>query len=127
MSVLLSLFVVCAQLSIIAIGGATAVLPELQRQVVDVHHWMDATAFGALFALAQAAPGPNVLVVTLVGWQVAGIAGALVATIGILLPSGLLTWCVAGAWHRFRDRPCSSWRLRRCWRRPQQPDGLPAC
>jgi chromate transporter len=105
MSVLLALFVVCAQLSIIAIGGATAVLPELQRQVVDVHHWMDATAFGALFALAQAAPGPNVLVVTLVGWQVAGIAGALVATVGILLPSGLLTWCVAGAWHRFRDRP----------------------
>lgn len=102
---LIWLFIVCAQLSIVAIGGATAVLPELQRQVVDVHHWMDVAEFGALFALAQAAPGPNVLVVTLVGWQVAGIAGALVATVAILLPSGLLTWCVAGAWHRFRDRP----------------------
>jgi chromate transporter len=101
----LSLFLVCAQLSIVAVGGATAVLPELQRQVVDVHHWMGAQEFGALFALAQAAPGPNVLVVTLVGWRVAGLGGAFAATVGMLLPSGLLTWCVLGAWHRFRDRP----------------------
>lgn len=99
------LFLVCAQLSLIAVGGAVAVLPELQRQVVDVHHWMGAPEFGDLFALAQAAPGPNVLVVTLVGWRVAGIAGALAATAGILLPSGVLTWLVMGAWHRFRDRP----------------------
>ena len=101
----LALFLVCAQLSIVAIGGATAVLPELQRQVVDVHHWMGEAEFGALFALAQAAPGPNVLVVTLLGWRVAGLAGAGAATLGMLLPSGLLTWFVAGAWHRFQDRP----------------------
>ena len=99
------LFLVCAQLSLVAVGGAVAVLPELQRQVVDVHHWMGAAEFGALFALAQAAPGPNVLVVTLVGWRVAGLAGALSATAGMLLPSGVLTWFVMGAWHRFRDRP----------------------
>lgn len=102
------LFLVSAQLSLIAVGGAVAVLPELQRQVVDVHHWMGPREFGDLFALAQAAPGPNVLVVTLVGWRVAGLAGALAATAGILLPSGLLTWVVMGAWQRFRDRP---WRV----------------
>lgn len=99
------LFLVCAQLSIVAVGGATAVLPELQRQVVEVHGWMGAREFGALFALAQAAPGPNVLVVTLVGWRVAGVPGALAATVGMLLPSGVLTWFVMGAWQRFRDRP----------------------
>ena len=99
------LFLVCAQLSLIAVGGAVAVLPELQRQVVEVHRWMGALEFGNLFALAQAAPGPNVLVVTLVGWRVAGIPGALSATAGMLRPSGVLTWVVMGAWHRFRDRP----------------------
>ncbi len=110
------LFLVCAQLSLVAVGGIAPILPELQRQVVDVHGWMGATEFGALFALAQAAPGPNVLVVTLVGWRVAGLAGALAATVGMLLPSGLITWLVAGAWQRFRDRP---------WRRAVQAGLVP--
>ncbi len=110
------LFLVCAQLSVVAVGGIAPILPELQRQVVDVHGWMGATEFGALFALAQAAPGPNVLVVTLVGWRVAGLAGALAATVGMLLPSGLITWLVAGAWQRFRDRP---------WRRAVQAGLVP--
>ena len=100
-----ALFLVCVQLSLVAVGGAVAVLPELQRQVVAVHGWMGLREFGELFALAQAAPGPNVLVVTLVGWRGAGLAGALAATAGMLLPSAVLTWVVMGAWHRFRDRP----------------------
>ena len=91
-----SLFLICLQLSLVAVGGATTVLPELQRQVVDVHGWMGLHSFGALFALGQAAPGPNVLVFTLVGWQVAGPAGAAAATLGVLLPSSLLTWFVGG-------------------------------
>ncbi len=99
------LFIVCAQLGMVAIGGMITVLPELQRQVTAVHGWLSPAEFGALYALAQAAPGPNVLVVTVVGWRVAGAAGAAAATAGALLPSGLLTWFVAGLWHRFRDRP----------------------
>jgi chromate transporter len=97
-----------AQLSLVAIGGVNAVLPELKRQVVERHAWMSAGDFAALYALAQAAPGPNMLVSTLIGWRVAGPLGALVATGALVGPCALLTWLVAGAWQRFRDRP---WRL----------------
>jgi len=92
-----------ALLSLIAVGGAVPVLPEMQRMVVDNHGWMSASTFASLFALAQAAPGPNVLVVSLIGWQVAGLAGAAVATVAMITPSSLLTYAVAAAWERFRD------------------------
>ena len=91
-----------AELSMLAVGGANALVPEMQRQV-ESQGWMGPAEFGALFALAQAAPGPNMLVVTLVGWQVAGLSGALVATGAFVVPSGLLTYVVSGLWHRFRD------------------------
>jgi chromate transporter len=99
---------VFGQLSLVSVGGINTVLPELQRQVVDRHGWMTDGEFAALFALAQAAPGPNMLVSTLIGWHVAGLAGALAATAALVGPCAVLTWLVAGAWHRFRDRP---WRL----------------
>lgn len=100
-----SLAAVFGQLSLLAVGGGNTVLPEMQRQVVEVHHWMTAPQFAALFALAQASPGPNMLVSTLIGWRVAGWAGALVATGGLIGPSCLLTYVTAGAWQRFRNRP----------------------
>jgi chromate transporter len=100
---LAELAVVYAQLSLLAFGGANAVLPEMQRQVVDVHHWMSAHEFAALYALAQAAPGPNMMVVSLVGWRVAGFWGALVTTGAIAGPSSVLTFLLSGLWFRFRD------------------------
>jgi chromate transporter len=106
-----TLAVLFAQLSLLAFGGGNAVLPEMQRQVVEVHHWMTAQDFAALYALAQAAPGPNMLVSTLIGWHVAGLAGALAATFGLTLPSCALTMAVSTAWYRFRDAP---------WRRTVQ-------
>lgn len=111
MSTLADLALVYAQLSLLAFGGANAVLPEMQRQVVDVHHWMSAHEFAALFALAQAAPGPNMMVVSLVGWRVAGFWGALVSTGAVAAPSSVLTLLVSGVWFRFRDAP---------WRRALQ-------
>lgn len=99
------LAVVFAQLSLLAFGGGNSVLGEMQRQVVEVHPWMSAQEFAALYALAQAAPGPNMLVSTLVGWRVAGLAGALVATAGMCGPSSLLTFVTIGLWYRFRNRP----------------------
>jgi chromate transporter len=105
MNTLADLATVYLQLSLLAFGGANAVLPEMQRQVVDVHHWMDAREFASLYALAQAAPGPNMMVVSLVGWRVAGFWGALVTTAAVAAPSSVLTLLVSGAWFRFKDAP----------------------
>lgn len=99
---LASLGALFGQLALLAVGGVNTVVPEMQRQVVQVHGWMAARDFAALFAVAQAAPGPNMLVATLVGWRVAGLAGAAVATISLVAPACLLTFLVCGAWHRFR-------------------------
>jgi Chromate transport protein ChrA len=72
---LLTLALQFSLLSFLAIGGAITALPEMHRQAVDVYHWMTSTQFTQLVAIAQAAPGPNVLIVTLIGQQVAGIPG----------------------------------------------------
>jgi chromate transporter len=79
-----------ALVSAIAFGGATTVIPEMHRFLVEQHHWIDNSTFAALFAISQASPGPNVLFVALFGWQVAGLAGALVATLAMCGPSSLL-------------------------------------
>ena len=92
-------------LSLMAFGGANAVVPELHREVVNVHHWMGDRDFAALFAIAQAAPGPNVMISTLVGWKVAGLAGALVATFAMCAPACVLAVSVAKIWDRYRAAP----------------------
>ena len=95
-------------LSMLSIGGANAIIPEIHRRVVDVQHWMTDADFAQLFALSQAAPGPNVLIVSLIGWKVAGVIGGVVAMLAMSGPSSLLTYGVAHAWERFRDAP---WRV----------------
>jgi chromate transporter len=89
-------------LSLVAVGGVTSVLPEVHRVVVEVHHWMTDTQFTNLFAISQAAPGPNMLLVTLIGWQVAGFPGAVVATAAMCAPSCTLSYFVERVWQRFR-------------------------
>ena len=116
MSELGNLAAIFGQLSVLAIGGVAPVLPELQRQVTDVHGYMDRPTFAALFALAQAAPGPNMMVSTLIGLHVAGFTGALVATGALIGPSSMLTFITARLWHRFRERP---------WRRVVQAGLVP--
>jgi chromate transporter len=71
---LIALALIFSQLSVLAFGGGNTILPEMQRQVVEVHGWMSAADFSALFALGQAAPGPNLMVVTLVAgtWRGGG-------------------------------------------------------
>lgn len=94
-------------LSIVAFGGGNAALPEMHRIAVEQHHWMTDRTFADIFAVAQAAPGPNILVVALIGFQVAGIAGAFAATLALCLPSSLLIYCLFGVWDRLRHW---SWR-----------------
>ena len=102
---LAALALIFMQCSLVAFGGGNSALPEMHRQVVDVHHWMTGADFAALYALAQAAPGPNLMVAPLIGWQVAGLAGMLVATFGIFGPSSLVTILALHLWRRFKDQP----------------------
>jgi chromate transporter len=81
-------------ISLVAIGGANAVLPEIHHQVVDVQSWMNNETFAGLFSLAQVAPGPNILIVSLIGWYVAGLPGLVIATVSVILPSCFLAFLV---------------------------------
>jgi chromate transporter len=101
--VLLELAAQFLALSLLSFGGANAILPDIHRQVVDVHHWMTSAEFTQMFALSQAAPGPNVLVVSLVGWKVAGVIGGIVAMLSMCGPSSVLTYCVAHVSERYRE------------------------
>jgi chromate transporter len=95
-------------LSVLAVGGVNAVTPEIQRQVVETNRWMTSREFAELFAVAQATPGPNMLIATVVGWKVAGVLGAVVATLCMCGPSSLIVYGVSRTWDRFRDRPWRS-------------------
>jgi chromate transporter len=102
--IVLQLFLDFTLLSFVAFGGATALLPEMHRVVVDNHHWLNDTTFTHLYAIAQAAPGPNVLVVTLIGWEVAGLAGALAATAAMCLPMSIVIYLLIDRWEAFAGK-----------------------
>jgi chromate transporter len=106
---LLELVLVFAPLSLVAVGGANAVLPDIHRQVVTVHGWMSEAEFANAFVLAQAVPGPNILVVSLIGWSVAGVPGALVALLAMCGPSSVLALAIARA---LRSARAARWRYR---------------
>ncbi len=88
---LLSMALHFAMLSLLGVGGAITTAPDMQRYVVLEHRWLTDAQFSASIAIAQAAPGPNVLFVAVIGWNVAGLAGVAATMIGCLLPSTALT------------------------------------
>jgi chromate transporter len=94
-----------AVLSVVSVGGIPSVMPEMQRLVVDVQGWMSAAEYTQIFAIAQAAPGPNVLVTALIGWKVAGVPGGLVALGAFCAPAAILAYSIGGLWDRMRDAP----------------------
>lgn len=102
---MLDLFLYFALLSLLSVGGISAVMPEMQRFIVDVKGWTSPEEFVQLFAIAQAAPGPNVLIVSLIGWKLFGLGGALMALFAMCGPAAALSWWVSGLWERFRDAP----------------------
>lgn len=79
-----------ALLSLLAIGGAITTAPDMQRWVVGERGWLTDAQFTASVALAQAAPGPNVLFVAVIGWNVGGLMGVLATMAGSMLPSSTL-------------------------------------
>ncbi|MDB5906518.1 MAG: chromate transporter [Massilia sp.] len=106
-----NLFAHYLMLSLMSIGGAISTTPEMHRFLVEQHHWLTQAQFNESIALAQAAPGPNVLFVALMGWHVGMNAGSLAAALlgvavtmlGILLPSTMLTYVAAQWGHRNRE------------------------
>ena len=78
-----SLIATFGLMSLFAVGGANAAIPEMHRIAVDVHHWMSDRQFADIYAISQLSPGPNVLIVTLIGYAVAGFGGALVASAAV--------------------------------------------
>jgi chromate transporter len=89
----------------VAIGGPSAILPDINRYVVDLHHLLSNREFAELYTLAQAAPGPNVMYTTLIGWHLAGWSGALATTIPLLVPATTLTLIVGHFIERYPDAP----------------------
>ncbi len=116
----LALFTHFASLSLLAVGGAITTVPDMHRYLVNERHWLTDPQFTASIAMAQAAPGPNVLFVALMGWNVGmnaagglgagpaawGLAllGVAVSMLGILLPSTTLTFVAARWGHQNRER-----------------------
>ena len=106
-----SLFLHYLSLSLLSIGGAITTAPDMHRFLVDQQGWLTDAQFNASIAIAQAAPGPNVLFVALLGWNVGvnaggaltGLLGVLMAMTGILIPSTTLTYLAASWGHRNRE------------------------
>lgn len=111
------LFFYYLSLSLLAVGGAIATAPDMHRFLVERQGWLTDAQFSASIALAQAAPGPNVLFIALLGWNVGlnaggpgasgwayGLLGALLCMVGVMLPSSTLTWMATRWAHRHRER-----------------------
>src|SRR5215472_19164210 len=91
-----------AVLSLFAVGGGNAAIPEMHRYAVDVQHWLSDRQFADSFALAQLTPGPNLIIVTLIGYRVGGIAAAIVATLAMCAPPCVIAYLVGRTAERFK-------------------------
>ncbi len=101
---LIHLFLVFSLLSVLAVGGGTAVLPEMQHMTVHTFHWLTDAQFRNIYSLGQVAPGPNMLMVLVIGYQLAGWAGMIVVGVAFFLPDCIITlfvnrwWVHLGGW-----------------------------
>jgi chromate transporter len=103
-------------LSVLAVGGGLAVLPEMKKLTVEDYHWVTADQFVDFYSLGQMAPGPNMIMVALIGYKVAGLGGALAVLVAFFLPASVLTFGANRLWHRL-----SAWPWRESTRRGLAP------
>lgn len=82
-------------MSLFAVGGANSAIPEMHRIAVDINHWMTDRQFADVYAISQFSPGPNVLIVTLIGYSVAGVFGAVAATLAMCGPTAMIAYYVS--------------------------------
>jgi chromate transporter len=104
----LQIVLLFGSLSLLSIGGGNSVLPEMHRQSVNDYHWLTDSQFAGVFAISQAAPGPSILIVTFIGYKAAGIFGALLATVAVMLPAGVLVYFVSRFWEHSAGSPMRS-------------------
>jgi len=121
---LIHILTLFTSLSLLSIGGGNTVIPEMHLKAVKDYDWMTDNQFADIFAISQAAPGPSILIVTLVGYkagldsgteafgpvggQVMGVVGALLATASMMIPAGILVYLVARVWERAKNSPVRS-------------------
>jgi len=99
---LVSLAMLFGSLSLVSFGGGNTVVPAMHHHAVELEHWLSNRQFADLFALAQAAPGPSSLFVSLIGFAAAGVLGAAVATVAMLAPSCALMYAACRGWEQLR-------------------------
>jgi chromate transporter len=99
---LLLIAIVFFKIGLLAFGGSTGILPELERQVVQEQGWLTRQEFVDSFALGQLTPGPALVMVMLPGYRLAGVPGALVALLAIFLPSAIMASLVTARWEALR-------------------------
>jgi chromate transporter len=105
MRTLLNISFLFGLLSILSIGGGNSVLPEMHREAVTHYQWLTEKQFSDVFAISQAAPGPSILIVTLIGYRAAGIPGGILATVAMILPAGALVYLLTLFWKRAEQSP----------------------
>lgn len=88
------LLLVFVPYSLISIGGGASIISGMEVEVVRARNWLTSQEFLELFAISRAAPGPGTMLATLVGWKIAGWAGAVVASLALFIPSSLLCYTV---------------------------------
>ncbi|ODM26384.1 chromate transporter [Acetivibrio mesophilus] len=102
--ILLELFWSFFQIGMFSIGGGMAAIPLIQNQVVNLHHWLTLTEFTDLITIAEMTPGPIAInSATFVGIRIAGIPGAIVATIGCIMPSCIIVSLLAWIYFKFKE------------------------
>lgn len=116
MSTYLQLIAMFGVLSLLSIGGGNAVLPDMHLQAVKQHHWLTDSQFADVFSISQTAPGPSILIVTMIGYaaglEAGGIPGAIlggvIATVAMVLPAASLVYAITLFWQKAEQ---SKWRI----------------
>jgi chromate transporter len=115
-STYLQLIAMFGVLSLLSIGGGNAVLPDMHLQAVKHHHWLSDSQFADVFSISQTAPGPSILIVTMIGYaaglEAGGIPGAIlggvIATVAMVLPAASLVYAITLFWQKAEQ---SKWRI----------------
>jgi chromate transporter len=102
---LVSLINTFALLSLLAVGGGTAVIPQMEHETVTVHSWVTGEQFTTIYSLGQLAPGPNMTMVALIGFHAAGVLGFFAVLMAFYFPSSLLVYVTSHFWDACKNNP----------------------